>query len=97
MQVMGRMSCLHLPQGLQSDQQTMQVVYHAKQSMCASHKTALSMLSFATSPLSVQMNDILTTFNQELWKNADMHPEIIVEWPDFTVCKDTIKEILNNT
>ena len=97
MQLMGCMSCLHLPRGLQSDQQTMHVVYHAKQSMCTSHKTALSMLSFATSPLSVQMNDVLTTFNQELWKNADMHPEIIFKWPDFTVCKDTIKEILSNT
>ena len=42
------MGCLHQPQGLQSDQQTMQVVYHAKQSMYISHKAALSMLSLST-------------------------------------------------
>ena len=47
MELMGHTSCLHQPRGLQSDQQTMQVVFHAEQSMCASHKTALSMLSSA--------------------------------------------------
>ena len=37
MELMGCMSCLHQPRGLQADQQTLQVVYYAKQRMCTSH------------------------------------------------------------
>ena len=95
MELMGRMSCLHLPRGLQSDQQTMQVVYHAKQSMCTSHKAALSMLSFTAS--SAQMNDTLTKFHQEVRKCVGMQPEaIFIQWSNFPVCKN-FKEILSNT
>ena len=95
MELMGHMSCLHQPRGLQTEQQTMQVVYHAKQRMCASHKTALSMLSFTAS--SVQMNDTLTKFHQEVRKSVGMHPEAVsIQWPKFSVCKH-FKEILSNT
>ena len=92
MELMGHMSNLHLPQGLQTDQQTIQVVYHAKQSMCASHKAALSMLSFTAS--SAQMNDTLAKFHQEVRKCVGMHPEaIFIQWPNFP----NFKEILSNT
>ena len=95
MELMGHMSCLHQPRGLQTEQQTMQVVYHAKQRMCASHKTALSMLSFTAS--SAQMNDTLTKFHQEVRKSVGMHPEAVsIQWPKFSVCKH-FKEILSNT
>ena len=100
MELIGRMSNLHQPRGLQSDQQTMQVVYHAKQSMCASHKTALSMLSSPTSPLSIQMDDVLIKYFQEVRQSAGMYPEpIFTQWPNLSVCEGsgTIKEILSNT
>ena len=100
MQLMGRMSCLHQPRGLQTEQQTMQVVYHAKQSMCASHKTALSMLSFTTSPLSVQMSGVLKKYQQEVRQSAGRHPEpICIQWPNFPVCEGscTTQNILSNT
>ena len=42
LQLMVPVNCLHLPRGLQSDQQTMQVVFYAKLTTCASHKAALS-------------------------------------------------------
>ena len=98
MELMGRMSCLHQPRGLQTEQQTMQVVYHAKQSMCASHKLAL--LSPTSSTLSVQMNDVIIKCIQEVRESAGMHPEaIFTQWPNLSVCEDngTIKEILSNT
>ena len=68
------MGCLHQPQGLQSDQQTMQVVYHAKQSMYTSHKAALSMLSLSTlnSPLSLQMSSVLIEYHRDIWLFQDM-------------------------
>ena len=100
MQLIGRMSCLHQPRGLQTEQQTMQVVYHAKQSMCASHKTALSMLSFTTSPLSVQMSGVLKKYQQEVRQSAGRHPEpICIQWPNFPVCEGscTTQNILSNT
>ena len=95
MELMGCMSYLHQPRGLQTEQQTMQVVYHAKQSMCASHQAALSMLSFTAS--SAQMNDTLTKFHQEVRKSVGMHPDAVsIQWPKFSVCKN-FKEILSNT
>ena len=51
MQLMVSMNCLDLPRRLQSSQQVMQAVYHAKLSMSASYKRALSMLSIPNSPL----------------------------------------------
>ena len=95
MELMGRMSCLHQPRGLQTEQQTMQVVYHAKQSMCASHQAALSMLSFTAT--SAQMNDTLTKFHEEVRKSVGMHPDAVsIQWPKFSGCKH-FKEILSNT
>ena len=100
MQLIGRMSCLHQPRGLQTDQQTMQVVFHSKQIMCASHKTALSMLSFTTSSLSVQMIGVLTKYQQEVRQSAGRHPEaIFIQWPNFPMCEGsgTTQNILSNT
>ena len=100
MQLMGRMSCLHLPRGLQTEQQTMQVVYHAKQSMCASHQVALSMLLFQNSPLSVQMSSVLVKYHRQLRQSADIHTEATyIEWTNLPACKssNTIKEILSTT
>ena len=51
MQLTVSMNCLDLPRRLQSSQQVMQAVYHAKLSMSASYKRALSMLSIPNSPL----------------------------------------------
>ena len=100
MQLMGRMSCLHLPRGLQTEQQTMQIVYHAKQSMCASHKAALSMLLFPNSPLSVQMSSVLVKYHRQVRQSADIHTEAtFIEWTNLLACKssNTIKEILSST
>ena len=100
MELMGHMSCLHLPQGLQSDQQTMQVVYHAKQSMCTSHKAALSMLLFPNSPLSLQMSSVLIKYHREVRQSAGIHTEAtFIKWTNFPMCKgsNTIKEILSST
>ena len=100
MELMGRMSCLHLPRGLQTEQQTMQVVYHAKQSMCTSHQAALSMLLFPNSPLSVQMNSVLVKYHRELRQSADIHTEAtFIEWTNLPSCKSSnrIEEILSST
>jgi len=37
----------------------MQVVYHAKQSMCTEHTTAMSMLTVSTSPIYIELNSEL--------------------------------------
>ena len=100
MELMGRMSCLHLPQGLQTERQTMQVVYHAKQSMCASHKAALSMLLYATSPLKTQLSGVFRDHLQEVGQSAGMHPDAtFIQWSDVSVCEDsvTFKDILSST
>ena len=97
MQLMG---CLHQPRGLQSDQQTMQVVYHAKQSMCASHKAALSMLSYTTSPLKTQLSGVFSDHFQEVGESAGMHPDAtFIQWTNFSMCEGsgTFKDILSNT
>ena len=85
--VMQLMSCLHQPRGFQSDQQTMQVVYHAKQSMCASHKAALSMLSYTTSPLKTQLSGVFSDHFQEVGESAGMYPDAtFIQWtsPSFS-------------
>ena len=102
MELMGRMSCLRLPRGLQTDQQTMQVVYHAKQSMCTSHKAALSMLSVSTSnsPLSLQMSSVLVEYHRDVRQSAGIHTEVtFIKWTNFPMCKGsiTIEEILSST
>ena len=98
--VMQLMSCLHQPRGFQSDQQTMQVVYHAKQSMCASHKAALSMLSYTTSPLKTQLSGVFSDHFQEVGESAGMYPDAtFIQWTNFSMCEGsgTFKDILSNT
>ena len=40
----------------------MQVVYHAKQSMCAELTTAMSMLTISTSLINDELNSLLTEY-----------------------------------
>ena len=72
-QLIEHMTCLQLSQGLQSNQQTMQVVYHAKQSMCASHKTSLSMFSSLGSPQSIHSHKVHINNLQEVVQSAAWH------------------------
>ena len=65
-QLIEHMTCLQLSQGLQSNQQTMQVVYHAKQSMCASHKTSLLMFSSLGLPQSIHSHEVHINNLQEV-------------------------------
>lgn len=44
MQLMVSMNCLDLPRRLQSSQQVMQALYHAKLSMSASHKSTVNVV-----------------------------------------------------
>jgi len=100
MRLMVRLSCLHLPRQLQSEQQVMQVVYHAKLTMCASHKTVLSILCDPTSPLRREVISILTKHYQEVKQSADVNPDAIyIQWPELPLHKSsgTVGNILNTT
>ena len=100
MRLMVRLSCLHLPRQLQSEQQVMQVVYHAKLTKCASHKTVLSILCDPTSPLRREVISILTKHYQEVKQSADVNPDAIyIQWPELPLHKSsgTVGNILNTT
>ena len=99
-QLIEHMTCLQLSQGLQSNQQTMQVVYHAKQSMCASHKTSLSMFSSLGLPQSIHSHEVHINNLQEVVQSAGMHPDaIFTQWPNFSMCEGSgaFKKIMSNT
>ena len=100
MQLMGCTSCFNLPKGFRSDQQTMQVVCRAKQSMCTELTTALSMLSIPDSPINVQLNCLLSKYYLDVKQSATMEPgAMFIHWSDLPVCKasGSIEYILSNT
>ena len=99
-QLIEHMTCLQLSQGLQSNQQIMQVVYHAKQSMCASHKTSLSMFSSLGLPQSIHSHEVHINNLQEVVQSAGMHPDaIFTQWPNFSMCEGSgaFKKIMGIT
>jgi len=100
MQLMGRTSCFNLPNGFRSDQQTMQVVCRAKQSMCTELTTALSLLSIPDSPINVQLNCLLSKYYLDVKQSATMEPgAMFIHWSDLPVCKasGSIEGIFSNT
>ena len=102
MQLIGRTSCFYLPRRFQSDQQTLQIVCRAKQSMCTELTTALSMLSIPNSPINVQLNSVLTKYYLDVKESASMDPgAMYVHWSDLPVCNlkatGSIEEVLSNT
>ena len=99
-QLMVRTSCFYLPRGFQSDQQTMQIVCHAKQRMCRELTTALSMLSIPHSPINVQLNSMMTKYFLDVKQSASMDPgSTFTHWSDLPVCKasGSIDGIFSNT